>query len=183
MLALVVALAAAPAASAHARLIDSRPSAGAILAPAPSEVLLLFDEPVSAGAGNAVVDSGHRSVLGGKPRLEHGDRELVLPLRPIGNGDYTVSWRIVSDDGHLESGVFAFRVGAAGAAAGVPRPVLRAASTRPGAADVAARWLYLGGILLAGGGALFYLFVARVRRRALASTTAVALGVVVVGGA
>jgi copper transport protein len=122
-------------------------------------------------------------VLGGKPRLEHGDRELVLPLRPIGNGDYTVSWRIVSDDGHLESGVFAFRVGAAAAAAGVPRPVLRAASTRPGAADVAARWLYLGGILLAGGGALFYLFVARVRRRALASTTAVALGVVVVGGA
>ena len=98
----------------------------------------------------------------GSPGLERKDHLLVLPLRPhLPNGDYSVSWRVFSDDGHLESGVLAFRVGAAAAGAGAPRPVLAAASTRPAALDVLARWLLLGGILIAGGTALFFLLVSR----------------------
>jgi copper transport protein len=182
-LAVALALALAPSASAHARLIDTKPAAGGTLGTAPSEVQLLFDDPVGVAAGNDVVGSDRRSVLGGNPRLRHRDRELVLPLRTIGNGDYTVGWKIVSDDGHLESGVFAFRVGATDGAADLPRPVLAAASTRPGAMDVLARFLYLGGILLAGGAALFYLLVSRSGGRRLATTISVALGVAVVGGA
>ena len=97
----------------------------------------------------------------------------MLPLQPhLPNGDYSVSWRVFSDDGHLESGVLAFRVGAAAAGAGAPRPVLAAASTRPGCLDVLARWLLLGGILIAGGTALFFLLVSRAAVRRTATTMA-----------
>ena len=115
----VVALAAAPAALAHAKLIAVEPANGATLATAPASVRLFFDDPVAVGPGNAVVSADHRSVLAGSPRLERKDHLLVLPLQPhLPNGDYSVSWRVFSDDGHLESGVLAFRVGAAAAGSG-----------------------------------------------------------------
>ena len=92
LLVVVVALAAAPAALAHAKLIAVEPANGATLATAPVSVRLFFDEPVAVGPGNAVVAADHRSVLAGAPRLERKDHLLVLPLRPhLPNGDYSVS--------------------------------------------------------------------------------------------
>ena len=141
LLVVVIALAAAPAAMAHAKLIAVEPANGATLATAPASVRLFFDDPVAVGPGNAVVSADHRSVLAGSPRLERKDHLLVLPLRThLPNGDYSVSWRVFSDDGHLESGVLAFRVGTAPAGAGAPRPVLAAASTRPDFLEVLARY-------------------------------------------
>ena len=184
LLVAVLALAAAPAASAHAKLIAAEPANGATLATAPASVRLFFDDPVAVGPGNAVVAADHSSVLAGSPRLERKDRLLVLGLRPhLPNGDYSVSWRVFSDDGHLESGVLAFRVGAAAAGAGAPQSVLEPAATRPGAVDILARWLFLGGILIAGGTALFYLLVSRAAVRRAATTMAAALLAVVLGGA
>ena len=184
LLVVVVALAAAPAAFAHAKLIAVEPANGATLATAPASVRLFFDDPVAVGPGNAVVSADHRSVLAGSPRLERNDHLLVLPLQPhLPNGDYSVSWRVFSDDGHLESGVLAFRVGAAPAGAGAPRPVLAAASTRPDFLEVLARWLLLGGILIAGGTALFFLLVSRAAVRRTATTMAAALLAAALGGA
>ena len=180
----VVALAAAPAALAHAKLIAVEPADGATLATPPASVRLYFDDPVAVGPGNAVVAADHRSVLAGPPRLERQDHLLVLLLRPhLPNGDYSVSWRVFSDDGHLESGVLAFRVGAAAAGAGAPRPVLAPASTRPGALEILARWLLLGGILIAGGTALFFLLVSRTAATRTATTIALALLAAALGGA
>jgi copper transport protein len=184
LLVIVVALATAPAALAHAKLIAVEPANGATLATTPASVRLFFDEPVAVGPGNAVVSADHRSVLAGSPRLERKDHLLVLPLQPhVPNGDYSVSWRAFSDDGHLESGVLAFRVGAAPAGAGAPRPVLAAASTQPDLLEVLARWLLLGGILVGGGTALFFLLVSRAAVRRTATTVAVALLAAVLGGA
>jgi copper transport protein len=184
LLVVVLALAAAPAALAHAKLIAVEPANGASLATAPVSVRLYFDDPVAVGPGNAVVAADHRSVMAGSPVLERKDHLLVLPLRPhLRNGDYSVSWRVFSDDGHLESGVLAFRVGAAAAGKGAPRSVLAAASTRPSVADVLARWLLLGGILIAGGTALFFLLVSRAAVRRTATTMALALLAVALGGA
>ena len=181
---LVVALAAAPAALAHAKLIAVEPADGATLATAPASVRLYFDDPVAVAPGNAVVAADHHSVLAGPPRLERNEHLLVLPLRPhLPNGDYSVSWRVFSDDGHLEAGVLAFRVGAAAAGAGAPRPILAAASTGPGFLDVLSRWLLLGGILIAGGTALFFLLVSRAAVTRTATTIAFALLATAGGGA
>lgn len=170
-----------PAAFAHATVVATSPRDGAILGTAPTEVRVRFDDPVSIGPGNVVVENGGGSVLGGPPRVVAGDRELVLPLRPLRAGDYSARWQIVSDDGHLEQGVLAFRVGSRRTAE-APRSVLSAGSTSPTPIDVLSRWLYLGGILVAGGTALFRLLVSGASPRRAPTTYTFALLAVVVGG-
>jgi copper transport protein len=179
---LVAAAVLAPSALAHANVVATSPRDGAILESAPTEVRVRFDDSVSVAPGTAVVSNDGGSALGGPPRLATGGRELVLPLRRLGDGDYSVRWRIVSDDGHIETGVLAFRVGPPRLAAGTPRSVLREESTGPRAVDVLSRWLYLGGILVAGGTALFRLLVSAAGRRRWAATLTLALAAVVVGG-
>ena len=161
----VVAGCWATPALAHANLVSTSPQDGAVVASAPTEVRVRFDDPVTVGPGNAVVSADRSSELAGPPRVERGGHELVLPLRRVRDGDYSVRWRIVSDDGHLESGVLAFRVGPTPFGAGVPRSVLEAESARLSEGNVFARWLFLGGILVAGGSALFELLVSRAGAR------------------
>lgn len=152
----LAALALAPAALAHATLLRTSPADGAVLSRAPAEVRVTFDDVVLVAGGNEVVRNGGGSVLAGKPRVE-GRKTLVLPLRRgLGRGDYSVRWRILSDDGHLEQSVLAFRIGLAGSAA--PTSVL-AAGGGTSAAAVVARWLFFAGLLVAGGAGLFLLVV------------------------
>ena len=103
----------------------------------------------------------------------------MLPVRAGRHGDYSVRWRAISDDGHLESGVLAFRVGAGGAEP--PRSVFAAESAEPSALELASRWLYLAGILVAGGRRCSA-SSSRAGTRRAAATYAVALSAVVVGG-
>jgi copper transport protein len=144
----------AQSAAAHARLVRSEPADGAVLTEAPREVRVFFDDRVTPAGGSEVVRNGDGSVLAGKPRLASGNhRVLVLPLRPgLERGDYSVRWRIVSDDGHLIAGVFAFGVGAGRAP---PTTALSPGGTSPGVRDTVARWLFLAGLLLAAGTAAF----------------------------
>jgi copper transport protein len=146
------------AAWAHANLVRTQPTDGAVLAHAPPTVRVVFDDAVHPGPGIAAIRNGDGSILAGKAHVERGST-LVIPLRRgIGNGAYSVRWSIVSDDGHLESGVLAFAVGpgqpvpkAALAAEGAPRAVDEA----PG------RWLFFAGVLGAVGIALFALVARR----------------------
>src|SRR5919201_2945997 len=156
----LVALDGAQAAFAHARLVRSVPADGAVLPVAPRAVRVLFDNSVVPAAGIAAVRNGGGSVLAGKPRLAPGNRrELVIPLRPnLPRGDYSVRWRIMSDDGHLIAGVLAFAVGSGRAP---PTSTLQAGGTGPSALDVFFRWLFLGGLLLAAGTGAFALAVWR----------------------
>src|SRR5919198_4161929 len=109
-LALPAAAAFPASALAHAYLLRVVPPDRAVLAKAPRELRLVFDEPVTPASGTAAVRNGGGSVLGGRPRAV--GKELVIPLRAgLGAGDYTVRWRVISDDGHLEGGVVAFAVG------------------------------------------------------------------------
>jgi copper transport protein len=178
----VLAACCASQASAHANLVSTSPRDGVDFASPPKEVRVRFDDPVTVGPGNAVVAAGRRSVLAGAPRVARGGRELVLPLKGLGNGDYSVRWAIVSDDGHFESGSLAFRVGPQQLGVGGPRSVLAAESGDPSGGDVFARWLFLGGILVAGGVVLSRLLVSRAGARQAAATILLALSGVVIGG-
>jgi copper transport protein len=151
---LVLAALVAPAsASAHARLVRTSPADGAVLARAPQQVLVVFDDTVRVASGNAAVANlSQRSVLAG--RAVARGRALVLPLqRRLARGDYTVRWSIVSEDGHPEQGVLAFAVGRG---APPPHPVL-VASAPLRIRDVALRALYYLGLLTAAGAAVFAL--------------------------
>ena len=167
------------AASAHARLVGSKPADGAVLASPPADVRLLFDDQIRPPGGDLAVDAHGRSVLGDAAhRLAGNDRVLVVPLRPgLANGDYTVRWRVVSNDGHLISGVIAFAVGAGSAR---PVPTLSAGGGLSAAA-VLLRLFLLAGVLVAGGAALTGRFLG-VGSRLQALVVGAALALVVAGG-
>src|SRR4051794_2414511 len=152
---LAAAAFAAPAALAHARLVDTSPADRKVLVRPPSEVRLRFDEPVRVLGGMKAVRNFGPSVLAGKPHAQ--GRDVVLPLKRIGDGDYTVLWRVLSDDGHVETGVLAFGVGGGRAP---PVPSLVAGGTVT-VRDVASRIVVFAGLLLVAGVAAFRLLVWR----------------------
>jgi copper transport protein len=111
----------APAAGAHALLRSSDPADGASLDRPPERVTLTFTEaPDPALSSVHVLDSGGNPVeRGGALAVAGRPASLQVAVGRLGDGSYTVSWRVVSRvDGHLTAGAFAFGVGVAPAAAG-----------------------------------------------------------------
>ena len=102
-------------AGAHASLVSSSPTAGAVLPAAPSVVRLLFTEPV-------VASLSHVTLIGsnGQPRhlaVSRDPREvraIMASVAALQRGTYRVDWHIISADGHPVSGEFYFSVGTTG---------------------------------------------------------------------
>ncbi len=156
-------LATAAPASAHALLASSDPAAGAVLATAPSQVLLTFTErPDPKLSSVQALDSTGRTVskqpadpVAGSPL------ELRLPLPSLPQGVYTVAWRTLSEtDGHVTSGSFAFGVGApATGGGGSPAEQTRSTPVRP--LSVAGTWALAWGLVLLFGAGVVGSWVTR----------------------
>ena len=129
------------------------PANGAVLARSPASVRVVFDDTVHIAAGNEIVANATRaSVVAGTPTA-HG-ATLVIPLRPsLGNGDYSVRWSIVSEDGHHEEGVLAFAIGKNRA----PPASILAARVPLGTVSAIFRGLFFLGLLIAAGSVVFVL--------------------------
>ena len=156
--AVLLALALPATVAAHATLLRSVPAPGAALSVAPRTARFVFDDPVRPARGIRAVRSDGTSVAGGATHVVRG-RTLVVPLRTLARGDYTVLWRVVSDDGHTEAGVSTFSVGTGAA----PGAAALTASAGVGARAVLSRWLFFAGLLVAAGGAVFRLVVGPAR--------------------
>lgn len=178
-IAILAVLATPAAASAHANLIRSLPANGAVLARPPGVVRFVFDDSVQIGPGIEAIRNGGRAVLAGRPHVD-GGRTLVVPLRRgLADGAYSVRWSIVSNDGHLESGVLAFAIGLGRP---VPTAALSPEATQPNAGEVSSRWLFLAGVLAAAGISLFAL-VAHVVDERIALTLSSAAVLAALGAA
>ena len=148
---LLSALALPETAWAHARLLNTVPRDGAVLRNAPNRVLVRFADDVRSTSGIEAIRNGGGSVLAGTPHVV-GGRSLVIPLRSgLADGDYTVLWRVLSDDGHKLSGVVTFGVGAGRA----PPQAALSADNGPSVQDVVSRFLFFAGLLTAAGAAFF----------------------------
>ncbi|MFL5945971.1 MAG: copper resistance CopC/CopD family protein [Gaiellaceae bacterium] len=149
---------------AHATLTRIVPDNGSVLAAGPQAVRVVFDDDVRAGSGiKAIRNDGGTSVLDGKAHVV-GGKTLVIPLRRgLRNGDYTVLWRVVADDGHTIAGVTVFGVGAG---RGPPTAALVVGNS-PSTKDVVSRWLLFAGLLTAVGSAFFRIFVGSVSLRVM----------------
>lgn len=125
-------LAGAPA-GAHAVLVRAEPPAGAALAQAPARVRLEFNEAVAAEfLPLAVYDGQGARVDQGNPRPDAADpRVLLVDLRPLPPGFYTVAYRVSSADGHPVQGAYGFTVGPA-APAPAPAVAAEVAAGAPG---------------------------------------------------
>lgn len=116
LLAAWAALALAATASAHATLESSTPERGAELKSVPAEVALRFNEQIEAGIGSmSVFDSAGERVDDGSPFRPAGraDEIGVRLQSDLGDGSYTVTYRVVSADSHPVEGGYVFSVGPA----------------------------------------------------------------------
>jgi copper transport protein len=110
---MAVLVAAAPAASAHAVLLRTDPSPQTTVTKAPTAVRLVFSEAVEVSFGAVrVFDVDAVRVDSGTITRAQGNREVSVPVRSLKDGTYTVTWRVVSADGHAVHGGFTFYIGA-----------------------------------------------------------------------
>lgn len=108
--ALVALVVGASPAAAHAELVSTDPTTGAVLESSPEEIVLRFTEPVEVQPGGLRVfdAAGDRVDDGGV----ESDGDLVRLPVDLAAGGYVGTFRVVSTDGHPIGGGIAFRVGA-----------------------------------------------------------------------
>jgi copper transport protein len=101
----------AQAALAHASLIKSEPTDGALVQSAPASYSLTFSEPVSPLALKLTRPDGSSIAL---DRFALKDRivEIEAPSG-LGRGTHVLTWRVVSEDGHPVGGSLVFSIGEA----------------------------------------------------------------------
>lgn len=122
----VLALSIASPAAAHAELTSTTPGNGAHVQEAPAEIRMVFTEGINLlDDGLRLLDDTGAPVRTPTPGVE--GTTVVWPM-PTGlrDGAYTVSWNVVSTDGHPVAGAFSFAVGAASVS-----PVLAATGQGP----------------------------------------------------
>jgi copper transport protein len=157
LLAALVLCIGSSAACAHASLVGSDPPDRAMVAQAPVQVRLTFNEPVSPLAIRLVRPSGDVTDLTTMAVTEGDAIVVALPPLSAAIGAHLVSWRVVSADGHPVGGTIAFSVGQPGVSPAMPElsdPALRAAIW------LTRLVLYIG-MFIGAGGVFFAAWIAR----------------------
>lgn len=100
-------------ASAHAVVTDIRPDPDSVLGTQPREIRITFNEPVSTtSTGIRVFDPAGTQIAGLRTEAKDTAISAELPSLPE-EGSYTVSWKVISADGHAIDGAFLFSIGKA----------------------------------------------------------------------
>lgn len=94
-------------ASAHARLESSSPADGSTLTAVPPEIMLRFNEPIKDGLNQVSVKSGSTDVADGNVQVDGNAvyQPVKYSMKP---GKYSISYKVVSADGHPVSGTLSF---------------------------------------------------------------------------
>lgn len=146
-------------AAAHATLLSSSPANDEVVPSPPSAVVLTFDDTVTAADdGVKVLDPRSADVSVGAPKRTQGGAVLSQRVDAAAKGTYTVSYRVLSDDGHVIDGSFVFHVGER---TGASRTADTSDLEPLRLANAFGRWVALSGALLVGGVVAMAVFVDR----------------------
>ena len=146
-------LAASPALG-HASQVSSAPEADAVLDAAPSEVRIEFESALmDTGAALVVTGADGEVVSDAAPTLERmAIRVAVDPAAAA--GEYTVAYRVVSEDGHTITSTYTYTVaaGSSAIASSAPAstmasPVATTASSAPSNGGGMPAWVWIAGVV------------------------------------
>lgn len=143
LLGLLLAAAGTSPAAAHAQLLESDPADGSVVQVAPEEITLTFNESVQLQRARVFAADGSELDVDAR---SSDNVVTVDPADDLGTGTVTVSWELVSADGHVVGGAIAFSVGEP-TAGGPVGPA--AARGEPGAAATVAGLVGVLGALVA----------------------------------
>lgn len=147
----------ATGADAHAIVKETVPAIDATVPTPPAEVVMRFNEPVELAFGAIrVYDTNQKRVDRAGARHQGGAEVVAVDLEPeLPGGTYTVSWRVVSADGHPIHEGYVFHIGAPGARPeGIAAELLgdeAGAGRLEGALAGAARWVLFASLLVLVG--------------------------------
>jgi len=112
LLAALLTAAAAGTAHAHAFLRHATPGVGSTLATAPAEMTLDYTEAIEPRfSGVDVLDAqGQHVDAGDLHAAPDNAKRLVIGLKKLPPGTYTVKWHVISVDTHHTEGTFTFSV-------------------------------------------------------------------------
>ena len=114
LLAALVASATIPAAaSAHAFLKTATPGVGSTVATPPKQLVIDYTEGVEPAFSTVAVVNATGAPMNDGPvkTAPNNNAELVVPLKPLTAGTYTVTWHVTSTDTHKTQGSYKFTVG------------------------------------------------------------------------
>lgn len=113
-LALVVAFGGVPAAKAHTAFSGSSPDDGEVLSAPPERLHLSFSGKLEASLHSVkLAGPGGAPVVSLEPLVLSEDRKTIMANFPeLANGEYTVTFRVISGDGHPIEGAVSFEVDA-----------------------------------------------------------------------
>jgi copper transport protein len=179
-LAAVAAVLALPsAASAHAYLIRTEPTASGVLESPPTTAQLTFDEAVEPRFAIISVTNaaGRQETTGAIRRSPANPDTLVVLLRPhLAEGWYLIYWRAISVDGHPVQGAFTYAVGPnPGPAPQFPVPKVSATAKTPKL--LIARWAMFLSVMAAIGLFVMRTLIARPLIRRVEGTSLKAVSV------
>ncbi|WEK55194.1 MAG: copper resistance protein CopC [Candidatus Cohnella colombiensis] len=99
-------------AEAHAELVSVTPAMDAQLDQSPPSVEVIFNERLDRGnAELKVLNEASREVAGGKPEFIEEGKGLRISLPKLSEGHYTISFSVISADGHPISGAYVITIG------------------------------------------------------------------------
>jgi methionine-rich copper-binding protein CopC len=101
-------------ASAHAEIVDSYPVAGSELSEGPSKITLTWSEEITTDKSQIRIIDSLGEVQDSEMSLENSNGRTIATLsvdEKLPNGSWSVTWKVVSADGHLVGGLIPFTVG------------------------------------------------------------------------
>jgi hypothetical protein len=107
--ALLLALAIAAPALAHAELDTADPADGAVLDTPPTTITLTFTEGLDASKSSFRVVLDGADVATGKAD-ENGSETMEATGLDLAPGDYVIRWTSAAEDGHIERGRLTFTI-------------------------------------------------------------------------
>jgi len=115
LIALLIALAPASEACAHASLVQAAPADGAVMPLPPATLTLTFNEPVSPLVVRLIGPDGAPLA---PIAVTAQDTTVTISAPPaLRRGTHVLSWRVISADGHPVGGSLMFSIGARSPAA------------------------------------------------------------------
>jgi copper transport protein len=115
LIALLIALAPASEACAHASLVKAAPADGAVMPLPPAALTLTFNEPVSPLVVRLIGPAGAPLA---PIAVTAQDTTVTISAPPnLRRGTHVLSWRVISADGHPVGGSLMFSIGARSPAA------------------------------------------------------------------
>ncbi len=150
---LLVLLAPAGPAAAHAAMVGATPGPGTVVGASPTEIVVAFSEPVTLVTGKIQVLAPDGRRISGTPATRGATVRIPVRKAERPLGTYLVSYRVISADSHPVAGAFTFSVGAPSERA--PEPAADEVHRSVAIAVPAARYVGYAGLILAVGPTLF----------------------------